>query len=201
MTRPLLRRSHAHWVVIIGFAGISVPVAAEDLFFEIHIQPVFRVKCAKCHGEKTQKAGLNVLRPSALRTGSESGRVIVAGKPHESSLFEMVSQGEMPPQDNEPLTGEEVELIRKWIADGAKFRDGGGERVVTQHEIGPLMLRRCAACHGEPRFADQSEHAQGGQVGAGRRGRKAGREFADSPDQGRRDAAAAQAEIRQRQTD
>ena len=171
MTRPLLRRSHAHWVVIIGFAGISVPVAAEDLFFEIHIQPVFRVKCAKCHGEKTQKAGLNVLRPSALRTGSESGRVIVAGKPHESSLFEMVSQGEMPPQDNEPLTGEEVELIRKWIADGAKFRDGGGERVVTQHEIGPLMLRRCAACHGERRReADLDLRTRASMLKGGRSG-------------------------------
>src|SRR5260370_34688359 len=39
--------------------------------------------------------------------------------------------------------------MRRWIGAGGKF--DGGEKVetaVTQHDVLPILLRRCTACHG-----------------------------------------------------
>src|SRR2546427_810076 len=48
--------------------------------FESDIRPLFQSKCLRCHGEKTQKAGLSLLTPETIRKGSESGPIIVPGK-------------------------------------------------------------------------------------------------------------------------
>ena len=81
--------------------------------------------------------------------GGESGVVVVAGKPEKSLLYEKIHKGEMPPDEDKRLREAEVEVIRRWIAAGAKFEPGEAtEAAVTQHDVIPIMLRRCTACHG-----------------------------------------------------
>jgi hypothetical protein len=74
---------------------------------------------------------------------------VVAGQPDESLLYQKIHDREMPPEGNEPLTDAEAELIRRWIAEGAKLADSSRVPVaITQHHIIPLMRLRCTACHG-----------------------------------------------------
>ncbi|MGE3999389.1 MAG: PSD1 and planctomycete cytochrome C domain-containing protein [Planctomycetaceae bacterium] len=136
-------------------AVLLVPVAAAQgqitIRFAEQIQPLLQAKCARCHGEKSQKAELDLTSAEGLRRGSESGAVLVPGKPHESRLLEVLQDGEMPPEgEGEGLADDEIELIRGWIEQGGDF---GADTTIpqaalSQHDVIPILLLRCAACHG-----------------------------------------------------
>jgi mono/diheme cytochrome c family protein len=128
---------------------------ARSVTYQRDIRPLFQAKCTRCHGTKPRKADLDLSTPTGLRAGSESGPVVVPGKPEESLLFEKVQTGSMPPAKKDRLSEAEVALIRRWIEDGAKVDAGGAKtteltRVAgsTQHDVIPILLRRCTACHG-----------------------------------------------------
>jgi hypothetical protein len=123
--------------------------------FQEDIRPLFQAKCLRCHGGKARKRDLDLSAPAGILKGSESGQVIVPGKPDESLLYEKIIGGEMPPGKKDPLTKAEVETIRRWIAGGAKFGSDEGVTtdptsgpVVTQRDVIPILLRRCTVCHG-----------------------------------------------------
>jgi hypothetical protein len=103
------------------------PVAAKkDVSFEKDIKPIFEKACFKCHGgEKPPKAKLRVDSVDAIKKGSENGPVIVAGKSDKSSLVHtvagLVEDMMMPPEGKaDPLTKEQIGLVRAWIDQGAK---------------------------------------------------------------------------------
>jgi hypothetical protein len=158
----------ASWCFAPAAAAEEVPA---KLRFESHIQPILSAKCKRCHGGEKREAELNLASSIGLLKGSESGPVLVAGKPDESLLLEMIDAGEMPPKDNPDLTPAEVELIRRWIAEGAEFSESPKAAEVTQHQIVPLMLLRCAACHGgRRREADLDLRTKAGILKGGKSG-------------------------------
>ena len=66
---------------------------------------------------------------AAAARGGVSGRLFAAGKGKESLLFRRIAGGgddDRMPLDDEPLTGEQIETIRRWIDQGAKWPDGVG---------------------------------------------------------------------------
>ncbi len=115
--------------------------------FHGDIRFVFQAKCWRCHDDKTHKAELDLTTLAGVLKGGESGRVIVPGKPEESPLYEKVHTGAMPPGKKDRLSEAEVTLIRRWIAAGAEQ----AETAVTQHDVIPILLRRCTVCHGKHR--------------------------------------------------
>ncbi len=123
--------------------------------FKDDIRPLFQAKCLRCHTGKEPKGELDLSTPAAILKGGLSGPAIEPSKPDEGTLYQKVHKGLMPPPNkNEPLAEAEVEAIRRWIAAGAKFDVPDGEKaepvpaVLTQHDVLPIMLRRCTACHG-----------------------------------------------------
>lgn len=125
----------------------DLPLAAES-----QVLTILAAKCSRCHGEKLRKADLDLSSAQAILKGSESGQVVVAGKPDESPLYEMVHSKQMPPKGEGALSESEIETIRKWITDGAKLPAATEtSHVVTQHDIVPLMYLRCTVCHGSRR--------------------------------------------------
>ncbi len=122
--------------------------------FETDVLPLLRAKCLRCHGEKANKADLDLRTRSGILKGSESGPVVRPGKPQESLLYEMVHTGRMPPGKTNKLSPAEVETIRRWITSGAHFTsDGASESgpAISQHDVLPILLRRCTVCHGPRR--------------------------------------------------
>src|SRR5262245_6737508 len=115
------------------------------------IQPIFQTKCSRCHGAKVHRADLDLSTPVGILKGGESGTVIVAGQPDKSHLYEKVHSGKMPPGMKDRLSEQEVDSIKRWIAAGAKFgpvADTTTETALTQHDVIPILLRRCTTCHG-----------------------------------------------------
>jgi mono/diheme cytochrome c family protein len=125
--------------------------------YERDLAPLFHAKCVRCHGQEGRKADLDLTTAAALVKGGESGTVIVAGKPDESLLYEKLHAGEMPPDGKDRLSDAEIELVRRWIAEGANIGSGPGPMTAdqpaspTQHDVLPILLRRCSPCHGHNR--------------------------------------------------
>lgn len=97
--------------------GVPPEVAAH---FDTKIAPLLAKHCLECHGGAAPKGGLDLSHRETALAGGESGAAIVPGKPDESLAWEYVAAGDMP-QDRPPLSAEEQALLRKWIADGARW--------------------------------------------------------------------------------
>jgi uncharacterized membrane protein len=126
-------------------ALLALPAAAEDpINFEKAILPIFEAKCLKCHSTehtdaagkvKKPKGGLVMDSAAGLTKGGKEAKekTLVAGKPEESELYRVTTlpssdDAAMPPEGKaDPLTDEEKELLKKWIAEGAKFGDWKGK--------------------------------------------------------------------------
>jgi mono/diheme cytochrome c family protein len=142
-------------LAVVALTGATCRLdAGEAPRFETDVLPLFQAKCLRCHGDKAKKAELDLRTRAGILKGSESGPVIQPGKPQESLLYEMVHSGKMPPGKADKLGPAEVEIIRRWIVAGAPFAsDGAGvaSPVITQHDVLPILLRRCTVCHGPRR--------------------------------------------------
>lgn len=96
-----------------------------------HIEPILLSRCVKCHVESGGKMGPPpegyVLR-SYEQTIAATDRVrVVPGNPAASELLRKVQGVSRPrmPFDGPPwLADEEIALLSRWIADGARSRDG-----------------------------------------------------------------------------
>lgn len=97
----------------------------KNITFAKDIKPLFERSCFKCHAEEKQKGELRVDSVEAIKKGSEYGEVIVVGDGAKSGLLHvmagLVEDTMMPPEGKaDPLTKEELGLVRAWIDQGAK---------------------------------------------------------------------------------
>ena len=113
----------------IDASKIPAPSTKTGVTFAADIKPIFEKSCVKCHGPEKQKGKLRLDTLEAALKGGQDGKVIEVGKSAESMLVHNIAHvGDedmwMPPPDNkdkiEPLTKEQVGLIRAWIDQGAK---------------------------------------------------------------------------------
>ena len=93
-----------------------------DVDYEKQIKPLLRERCFACHGALKQKAGLRLDTVQAMRVGGDGGDVLGGGD-HALLLERVVTQDaaeRMPPEgEGAPLTSEQVDLLRRWLAGGA----------------------------------------------------------------------------------
>jgi mono/diheme cytochrome c family protein len=148
----MLRRRLPVVLLALAAAGrCAAPGAELAPRFEDDIRPLLQAKCTRCHGDKPRKAELDLGTAAGILKGGESGPVVVAGRPDKSPLYLKVRDGAMPPSKKDRLSAAEVEAIRGWIAAGAALGPGAGAAKPSQHDIIPILLRRCTACHGPRR--------------------------------------------------
>lgn len=91
------------------------------------IRPILQQRCVKCHGPKKHEGGLRLDVKKLTMEGGDSGKIIITGKPAESDLIHRVTTDDqehrMPPEGKR-LTSTQVDLLKRWIADGAVWPDG-----------------------------------------------------------------------------
>lgn len=105
--------------------GVALTVsaaAADDVEYLRDVKPLFTAKCVRCHGPKTQEATLRLDTAGGVKTGGDSGAAVVAGMSDKSLLIHAITGApgvsKMPPI-GEPLSAEQVELLKRWIDAGA----------------------------------------------------------------------------------
>ena len=109
---------------------LSVPAAEKTLDFNLDVRPLFSDRCFKCHGfdKNTREADLRLDVPEGAFAERDGGQAIVPGKPEESLLWQRITISDpdevMPPPDSHlKLNDQEKQLIRQWIAEGAKYEE------------------------------------------------------------------------------
>src|SRR3954468_3916602 len=103
--------------------------AASPVDFAREGRPLLAGQCYQCHGpdEKARKAKLRLdVREEALKE-HESGPTIVPGDPKASELMTRLMSKDPdevmpPPKEEHALTAKEVDLFRRWIAEGAEYK-------------------------------------------------------------------------------
>lgn len=116
--------------------------------FEAEVLPIFQSSCAKsgCHDPSSHTEGyvLNSYK-NIMKQG------IVAGKPNNSKLFEVIVNGEMPPAGEPALSADQIAAIKQWIIEGAKNTtncSGCDTSVYTYSgAVQLIMQNNCVACH------------------------------------------------------
>jgi mono/diheme cytochrome c family protein len=119
-----------------AMAAAEAPPAADEeplTNFQDHVLPIFRARCASCHNPDQRKSGFASTTAALVLEGGSSGAVVVPGDPEGSRLLRLVSHAEEPvmPPSGDPLTPEQVETIRRWIADGAPA-DASAKRMAKE---------------------------------------------------------------------
>jgi hypothetical protein len=107
--------------------GDTAPAGAID--FNRDIRPILSDKCFACHGpdDKTRKARLRLdERDDAIRPARSGATPIAPGKPDESEVLARVLASDPadrmpPPETGKSLSPEEIERLKRWIADGAPY--------------------------------------------------------------------------------
>ncbi len=101
--------------------------AFKPVSFFGQIRPLFQANCNGCHQPAKSKGDYVMTDFASLLKGGDSGEpAVVPGKPAESSLLALVTpdekgEYEMPKGKNaKPLHETEINLLRRWIEEGAK---------------------------------------------------------------------------------
>jgi hypothetical protein len=97
--------------------------------FDRQIRPILSENCFNCHGPdaKERKARLRLdTREGALATLRGGGHAVVPGRSADSALIERVRSDEPgermpPPRTKKRLTAQQIQLLRRWIDEGAKW--------------------------------------------------------------------------------
>ncbi|MFM7102913.1 MAG: DUF1549 domain-containing protein, partial [Verrucomicrobiota bacterium] len=103
--------------------------ATRPVDFSAEIRPLLSARCFACHGpdEESRKAGVRLDSfAEATRPGQGGRRAVVPGRPEESELIRRVTAHDPedvmpPPEARNPVKPAEVELLRRWIAQGARY--------------------------------------------------------------------------------
>jgi len=110
---------------LFSFASVD---ADEKLSYARDVRPILSKNCFQCHGpdDKTREAGLRLDQADSAYSGSDRDPAIVPGKPAESELLaRIVSDDEFlkmpPPESKRTITPKQVEVLKKWIAQGAHY--------------------------------------------------------------------------------
>jgi len=125
--------------VLLLLATISGAQAAgeKQIDFSRDIRPILATKCYACHGpdEDKREADLRLdVRAEAVK------QAIQPGNPDASEFWKRISTTDLddvmpPPSSPKPLTDPERELFRRWIAEGAEYKDHWSFTPIRRPEV------------------------------------------------------------------
>ena len=121
-----------HVLTMIGLlCWVHVAQATESdvIDFARDIRPILADTCYQCHGpdEQTREADFRLDFQDDMFKDHGSGPLVIPGKPNESVLLQRILatdvEQRMPPVEaDRHLSPDQIELIRKWIQQGAHWK-------------------------------------------------------------------------------
>ncbi|MEO8465322.1 MAG: c-type cytochrome domain-containing protein [Gammaproteobacteria bacterium] len=119
-------------------------VREADPFVDV-VGPILREHCQGCHNEDKKENSLVLTTYAGVMRGGESGKVVVAGNTELSELLRRISLDPaddefMPAEGKPPLSAQQRDIIRWWIAAGTK--NGG---TVGDLEVPPEIEKALSA--------------------------------------------------------
>ncbi len=141
--------------------------------FKEDVAPWLISECGGCH--VTQRKGdFSMASYAELIKGSKAGRVLFPGSAKDNPIVDLIESGAMPPSGG-GVSKERLELLKRWIAEGARFdgpnpnapvtaytksgntlqakdskgpqKSTGRETVSFARDIAPILRENCNGCH------------------------------------------------------
>ncbi|MDP8243261.1 MAG: DUF1549 domain-containing protein [Candidatus Hinthialibacter antarcticus] len=106
-----------------GEATLPAPFDGAVSFSE-QIQPILSSRCLECHGAQLKMGNYSMLSREALIAGGDEGAAVVVGDSANSRLIKLVAglePGLQMPMSGDPLSQEDIALLRAWIDQGAEW--------------------------------------------------------------------------------
>lgn len=123
-------------VGLIVFRKFSHPVKVD---FSSEVKPIINSKCISCHGGVKAKAGFSLLfREEALAVNESGKRAIIPGDAAASEMIRRITHDdpeERMPYRHEPLSKNEIDILRRWINEGANWGDHWAYLPVKKEKI------------------------------------------------------------------
>jgi hypothetical protein len=101
----------------------------EPLDFATQVYPIFETHCHRCHGPKKQEGRLRLDARAIVFAGGNSGPAVIPGDSDLSLLMRRLRGhgGEVRmPDGKPPLANSAIQIIARWIDQGASWPDGIG---------------------------------------------------------------------------
>lgn len=126
----------------VGAEEPATPEETKPVSFYRQVRPILQRHCSGCHQPAKKGGQLQLTSYADFKKGGENGESFTPGKPDESLILDYIS-GEKPlmPLNAEPLKKDEVELISRWIKEGAKDDTPAGLKEVVSAENPPTYAR------------------------------------------------------------
>lgn len=136
----------AMFVAVLAVAA-NLP-AADKVDFNRDVRPILSDKCIACHGpdEAHREADLRLDQPLM----GASKKVIEAGHPERSELIRRITSQDAdevmpPPKTGKKLSVAEIDILKRWVAKGAKWETHWAYVQPVRHEPPPLAMGEVAS--------------------------------------------------------
>jgi mono/diheme cytochrome c family protein len=146
----------------------------DGVSFKDDIAPWLITECGSCHIAK-RSGEFSMATYNDLMRGSKAGRVLIPGKDIGNPMVESIESRDMP-RGNGSVSRDQLDALKRWIAEGAKF-DGpnptapltsfsrgaksnaametekgpakptGKETVSFARDVAPILIANCTGCH------------------------------------------------------
>jgi hypothetical protein len=127
-------------VAFLFLVGLIIWLWPEDqVEFSTEVKPILNKHCISCHGGVKKNGGFSVLFEEEALAPTESGiPAIIPGRPNQSTLIKRLHETDPElrmPYQKPPLSEEEIEILRKWIKQGAKWGEHWAYKKVAKPQI------------------------------------------------------------------
>ena len=137
--------------------GQGVACDPETVYFDQQVLPILQSNCARsgCHDATSAQDGVELTSYERVMATADVRPFDLSG----SDLYEVITDSDpddrMPPPPNNPLTAEQVNLVRTWILQGAQnlaCDPGTGGECDTENisfaaDVRPVLTNFCLGCH------------------------------------------------------
>ncbi len=154
------RFSKFDWFLFAGLACFSsggVAAAADKVEYNRDVKPILSENCFYCHGpdKAHRKSGLRLdVRDAALEDAA-----FVPGDPDKSEIVIRITTKDAddlmpPPSTHKTLTANQIDVLRRWIAEGAEYQPHWSYVRVTRPTLPPVSAFTRGTDNAIDRFVD-----------------------------------------------
>lgn len=122
----------------LGYA-LWTSVGTKKVDFNTQIKPLFNKKCITCHGGVKRQGGFSLLFRTDALAPTESGKpAIIPGNPDASEMIKRLTHKDLEermPYKEEPLSKDEINLLRQWVKQGAEWGDHWAYTPIVAQEV------------------------------------------------------------------
>ncbi len=131
-------------ILILAGCLQSVPKSTTPVSFSKQIVPLLAANCNACHASNTPQSGLATDTYMALIRGGKRGKCIEIGNPNKSLIIQYLDGRRQPKM---PIGGAlkdvEIDVIKRWISEGAKLDTDSKQPVPTTKELKSKVSALC----------------------------------------------------------